>query len=77
LLNQLSDDRLANNPPHERMVFELKHFQGLSLRTVSEILNTSEKLYKAPEFRHHIYDAALNNFARLSMSPGLASPITK
>jgi RNA polymerase sigma-70 factor, ECF subfamily len=28
--------------PRERMVLELKHFQGLKLRTVSEILNTSE-----------------------------------
>ena len=28
--------------PRERMVFDLKHFQGLKLRSVSEILNTSE-----------------------------------
>jgi len=28
--------------PHERIVFELKHFDGMKLRTISEILNTSE-----------------------------------
>jgi RNA polymerase sigma-70 factor, ECF subfamily len=28
--------------PHERIVFELKHFDGMILRTISEILNTSE-----------------------------------
>jgi RNA polymerase sigma-70 factor (ECF subfamily) len=28
--------------PRERMVFELKYFQGLKLRAISEILNTSE-----------------------------------
>jgi RNA polymerase sigma-70 factor, ECF subfamily len=63
LLNQVSDDRPANNPeqqlfgrelrahilcalqrltPRERMVFELKHFQGLKLHTISKVLNTSE-----------------------------------
>jgi RNA polymerase sigma-70 factor, ECF subfamily len=28
--------------PRERMVFDLKHFHGLTLRNMSEILNTSE-----------------------------------
>lgn len=67
LLNQLPDDRAANNPeqqlfgrelsthissalqtltPRERMVFELKHFQGLKLRTVGQILKTSEASIK-------------------------------
>jgi RNA polymerase sigma-70 factor (ECF subfamily) len=71
-LNQLSDDRPANNPerrlwsrelsvhilcalrgltPRERMVFELRHFQGLRLRTVGQILNTSEALVKTSLFR--------------------------
>jgi RNA polymerase sigma-70 factor (ECF subfamily) len=27
--------------PHERMVFDLRHFQGMKLRAVSEILNIS------------------------------------
>src|ERR1700751_901525 len=29
--------------PRERMVFELKHYQGLRLRTIGEILNTTEE----------------------------------
>jgi RNA polymerase sigma-70 factor (ECF subfamily) len=37
--------------PRERMVFELKHFEGLKLRTVSEILNTSEGSIKISLFR--------------------------
>jgi hypothetical protein len=41
------------------------------------LLIRTKELCKAAEFRHHIYDAALNNFARLSMSAALASPITK
>ena|GEM_PF-4130782 len=36
-----------------------------------------KELYKAAECQRHIYDAALNNFARPSMSAALASPITK
>jgi RNA polymerase sigma-70 factor (ECF subfamily) len=72
LLNQVPDDRPANNPeqqlfrrelrvhilyalqglsPRERMVFELRHFQGLKLRTVGEILNTSEASIKNSLFR--------------------------
>jgi RNA polymerase sigma-70 factor, ECF subfamily len=72
VLNQVSDDRPANNPeqellrremgahilsalerlsPRERMVFELKHFQGLKVRTVSEILNASEGSIKTSLFR--------------------------
>jgi RNA polymerase sigma-70 factor (ECF subfamily) len=37
--------------PRERIVFHLKHFQGMKLRTVSEILNTSEKSVKTSLFR--------------------------
>ena len=37
--------------PRERMVFELRHFQSLRLRTVSEILNTSEASIKNSLFR--------------------------
>jgi RNA polymerase sigma-70 factor, ECF subfamily len=71
-LNQLSDDRPADNPerqlldqelraqilqalqrltPRERMVFDLRHFQGLRLRSVSEILNASEASVKMSFFR--------------------------
>jgi RNA polymerase sigma-70 factor (ECF subfamily) len=37
--------------PRERIVFDLKHFQGLKLRSVSEILNTSEGSVKMAFFR--------------------------
>ena len=37
--------------PRERMVFELKHFQGLKLRTIGEILNTTEETAKNTLFR--------------------------
>ena len=33
------------------MIFDLKHFQGLKLRSVSEILNTSEASVKMTFFR--------------------------
>jgi len=32
--------------PRERMVFELKHYHGLKLRTVGEMLNTTEETAK-------------------------------
>jgi RNA polymerase sigma-70 factor, ECF subfamily len=35
----------------ERMVFELKHFQGLKVRTVGEILNSSEGVVRNSLFR--------------------------
>jgi RNA polymerase sigma-70 factor, ECF subfamily len=37
--------------PRERVVFDLKHFHGLTLRNVSEILNTSEASVKMSFFR--------------------------
>ncbi|PYX08205.1 MAG: RNA polymerase subunit sigma-24 [Acidobacteria bacterium] len=41
-------DRLT---PRERMVFELKHYHGLRLRTVGEILHTTEETAKNTLFR--------------------------
>ncbi|PYX64699.1 MAG: RNA polymerase subunit sigma-24 [Acidobacteria bacterium] len=41
-------DRLT---PRERMVFELKHYQGLKLRTAGEILHTTEETAKNTLFR--------------------------
>ncbi|MGE0407205.1 MAG: RNA polymerase sigma factor [Candidatus Korobacteraceae bacterium] len=35
----------------ERMVFEMKHYQGLKLRTIGEILNTTEETAKNTLFR--------------------------
>src|SRR3569833_1929383 len=34
---------LSKLTPRERMVFELKHYQGLRLRTIGEMLNTTEE----------------------------------
>ena len=72
LLDQVSDDRAANNPeqqlfrrelrvhivralqkltPRERMIFEMRHFHGLRLRAIAEILNTSETSIKNSLFR--------------------------
>ena len=37
--------------PRERMVFELKHYQGLKLRVIGEMLGTSEETVKNSLFR--------------------------
>ena len=37
--------------PRERVVFELKHYQGLTLRTLGEILDTTEETVKSTLFR--------------------------
>jgi RNA polymerase sigma-70 factor (ECF subfamily) len=42
---------LSKLSPRERMVFEMKHYQGLKLRTIGEALNTSEETAKNTLFR--------------------------
>src|SRR5436190_8067429 len=42
---------LSKLTPRERMVFELKHYHGLKLRTVGEMLNTTEETAKNTLFR--------------------------
>lgn len=42
---------LTRLTPRERIVFELKHYQGLRLRTLSGILNCSEAAIKTSLFR--------------------------
>src|SRR5690348_9724602 len=42
---------LADLTPRERMVFELRHYQGLRLRNIGEILGTSEEAAKNCLFR--------------------------
>jgi RNA polymerase sigma-70 factor (ECF subfamily) len=44
-------DALDTLTPRERMVFELKHYQGLKLRTIGEMLNTTEETAKNTLFR--------------------------
>jgi RNA polymerase sigma-70 factor (ECF subfamily) len=42
---------LGGLTPRERMVFELRHYQGLRLRRIGEILGTSEEAAKNCLFR--------------------------
>jgi RNA polymerase sigma-70 factor, ECF subfamily len=42
---------LATLTPRERTVFELKHYQGLRLRTIGEMLSTTEETAKNTLFR--------------------------
>jgi len=42
---------LARLGPRERMVFELRHFQGLKLRAIGELCGTSEETAKNSLFR--------------------------
>lgn len=42
---------LSRLTPRERMVFELKHYHGLKLRTVGEMLQTTEETAKNTLFR--------------------------
>ncbi len=45
------NNALGRLTPRERMVFELKHYQGLKLRTIGEMLNTTEETAKNTLFR--------------------------
>jgi RNA polymerase sigma-70 factor (ECF subfamily) len=42
---------LEDLTPRERMVFELRHYQGLRLRNIGEMLGTSEEAAKNCLFR--------------------------
>ena len=41
-------DRLT---PRERMIFEMKHYEGLKLRVIGEVLGTTEETVKNSLFR--------------------------
>jgi RNA polymerase sigma-70 factor (ECF subfamily) len=51
LLGEQIMGALEKLTPRERMVFELKHYQGLRLRTIGEMLNTTEETAKNTLFR--------------------------
>ena len=51
VLGQKIQTALGKLTPRERMVFELKHYQGLRLRTIGEMLNTTEETAKNTLFR--------------------------
>jgi RNA polymerase sigma-70 factor (ECF subfamily) len=44
-------EALSELTPRERTVFELKHYQGLKLRTIGEMLSTTEETAKNTLFR--------------------------
>ena len=50
-LNERIQTALGLLTPRERMVFELKHYQGLKLRTIGEMLQTTEETAKNTLFR--------------------------
>jgi RNA polymerase sigma-70 factor (ECF subfamily) len=50
-LGQRIEGALGGLTPRERMVFELRHYQGLRLRNIGEILGTSEEAAKNCLFR--------------------------
>jgi len=50
-LNHRIHEVLAGLTPRERAVFEMRHYQGLRLRTIGEMLGTSEEAAKNCLFR--------------------------
>jgi len=50
-LKQKIEDALGDLTPRERMVFELRHYQGLRLRMIGEMLGTTEEAAKNCLFR--------------------------
>ena len=50
-LRQRIDGALGGLTPRERMVFELRHYQGLRLRNIGEVLGTTEEAAKNCLFR--------------------------
>lgn len=50
-LNERIQGALGGLTPRERMVFELKHYQGLKLRAIGEMLQTTEETAKNTLFR--------------------------
>jgi RNA polymerase sigma-70 factor (ECF subfamily) len=42
---------LSQLSPRERLVFEMKHYHGLKLRVIGEVLGTSEETVKNSLFR--------------------------
>jgi len=50
-IGQRIDRALESLSPRERMIFELKHKQGLKLRAIGEVLGTTEETVKNSLFR--------------------------
>jgi len=50
-LGRRIETELGDLTPRERMVFELRHYQGLRLRNIGDMLGTSEEAAKNCLFR--------------------------
>ena len=50
-LRERIENTLASLTPRERMVFEMRHYQGLRLREIGDVLGTSEEAAKNCLFR--------------------------
>jgi RNA polymerase sigma-70 factor (ECF subfamily) len=50
-LSQRIQTALGELTPRERMVFELRHYQGLRLKAIGEVLDTTEEAAKTCLFR--------------------------
>jgi RNA polymerase sigma-70 factor, ECF subfamily len=50
-LGRRIEEAMKRLSPRERMVFEMKHFQGLRLRAIGDLLGTSEETAKNSLFR--------------------------
>ena len=50
-LGQQIQEAMKRLSPRERMVFEMKHYQGLRLRAIGDLLGTSEETAKNSLFR--------------------------
>jgi RNA polymerase sigma-70 factor (ECF subfamily) len=50
-IGQKIDAAMAALSPRERMIFEMKHYQGLKLRAIGEALGTTEETVKNSLFR--------------------------
>jgi RNA polymerase sigma-70 factor (ECF subfamily) len=51
VMSERIQSALGKLTPRERTVFELKHYQGLKLRTIGEMLHTTEETAKNTLFR--------------------------
>ena len=51
VMGEKIQEALGQLTPRERMVFELKHYQGLKLRAIGEMLETTEETAKNTLFR--------------------------
>src|SRR5262245_2397632 len=49
------EDALGDLAPRERLVFEMRHYEGLRLRQIGEMIGTTEDTVKNCLFRAHVH----------------------